>query len=279
LRAHKTGRTGFSLVELSIVLVVIGLLVGGVLTGKSLIESSQRRSLLADIASINTATMVFKDKYLSLPGDTSLASSLNLPNVTSPGCQANSYILDNGIIDIVGAHATCTGYLCGCEQGLYVRQLSNSGMISNQVYTVPASSGLGYVLMSKAYSNAYILPYNWGNVNGGGDGVHWLVAEKSSQYGYYSLPGVMGISGSGTWNAFSSSEAYFLDGKIDDGMPLTGTVRMKNQTGLGVWVSGYIEYGNCATSNTPSTSTYQNEDAIQDVNGKRGCNLAFRSSF
>ncbi len=54
----------FSLVELSIVLVILGLLVGGVLSGQSLIRAAELRSITEDYARYVTATHTFKDKYL-----------------------------------------------------------------------------------------------------------------------------------------------------------------------------------------------------------------------
>ena len=68
---YKLYRTesGFSLVELSIVLVVLGLMVGGILAGKSLIRASQLRGVIAERESIVVATKAFRDKYFGLPGD------------------------------------------------------------------------------------------------------------------------------------------------------------------------------------------------------------------
>jgi prepilin-type N-terminal cleavage/methylation domain-containing protein len=59
----------FSLVELSIVLVILGLLVGGVLSGQSLIKAAAIRKQMNQINDIEVATLSFKDKYFSLPGD------------------------------------------------------------------------------------------------------------------------------------------------------------------------------------------------------------------
>lgn len=76
-------RKAFTLVELSIVLIIIGLLVGGILAGKHLIRSAQVRSLSTDHQQFVTAMHTFKDKYFYVPGD--------LPNAfdfwgTEAGC-------------------------------------------------------------------------------------------------------------------------------------------------------------------------------------------------
>lgn len=60
---------GFTLIELAIVLVVIGLLLGGILKGQELIESARARNLMSQMDSIKAAYYAFQDKYRALPGD------------------------------------------------------------------------------------------------------------------------------------------------------------------------------------------------------------------
>jgi prepilin-type N-terminal cleavage/methylation domain-containing protein len=65
---HKIIR-GFTLIELAIVLVVIGLLLGGILKGQELIESARARNLISQLDSIKAAYFTFQDKYRAVPGD------------------------------------------------------------------------------------------------------------------------------------------------------------------------------------------------------------------
>ncbi len=62
-------RKGFTLVELSIVLVIIGLLLGGVLKGKSMIDNAKLKRVKSDVDGIVAATYGYQDKYGYLPGD------------------------------------------------------------------------------------------------------------------------------------------------------------------------------------------------------------------
>lgn len=62
-------KRGFTLVELSIVLVIIGLLIGGILVAQSLIDSTKVSSTVSQIQQFDAAAMVFKDKFRDLPGD------------------------------------------------------------------------------------------------------------------------------------------------------------------------------------------------------------------
>ena len=62
-------RRGFTLVEMSIVLVIIGLIIGGVLVGRDLIQASTIRSQISQIEKYQTAVKTFRNKYDGLPGD------------------------------------------------------------------------------------------------------------------------------------------------------------------------------------------------------------------
>lgn len=66
---------GFSLVELAIVLIIIGLIVGGVLKGQDLINSARVNDVQTTLNKIRTATNTFQDKYVALPGDFDKAST------------------------------------------------------------------------------------------------------------------------------------------------------------------------------------------------------------
>src|ERR1700735_2969244 len=64
-----TAQRGFTLIELSIVLVIIGLIVGGVLVGQDLIRAADVRAQISQIEKYQTAVNTFRGKYGYLPGD------------------------------------------------------------------------------------------------------------------------------------------------------------------------------------------------------------------
>lgn len=87
----KSHRSAFTLVELAIVLVIIGLLVGGVLVGQQLIRSAKQRAVGARFTRLHLATETFRTKYGQMPGDFNRASS----NLACTNCDGNG----DGIIE------------------------------------------------------------------------------------------------------------------------------------------------------------------------------------
>ena len=67
--AGRRKQAGFTLVEIAIVLVIIGLLLGGVLKGQELINSAKVKNFATDFRNIPLFIYGYQDKYKSLPGD------------------------------------------------------------------------------------------------------------------------------------------------------------------------------------------------------------------
>ncbi|MBA3023469.1 MAG: prepilin-type N-terminal cleavage/methylation domain-containing protein [Gammaproteobacteria bacterium] len=71
----KQKQSGFTLIEIAIVLVIIGLLLGGVLKGQELINSAKVKNLATDFKNIPVFIYGYQDKFRSIPGDDGLAAS------------------------------------------------------------------------------------------------------------------------------------------------------------------------------------------------------------
>ncbi len=69
----NTKQKGFTLVEIAIVLVIVGLLIGGVLKGQAMITNAKIKRIESDNAGIAAAMFSYQDRYLQLPGDDSAA--------------------------------------------------------------------------------------------------------------------------------------------------------------------------------------------------------------
>jgi prepilin-type N-terminal cleavage/methylation domain-containing protein len=96
----KSNQSGFTLIEIAIVLVIIGLLLGGVLKGQELINSAKVKNLATDFKNIPVYIYGYQDKYKALPGD-----DLNVTThvgATATACTPLAASLcapGNGIID------------------------------------------------------------------------------------------------------------------------------------------------------------------------------------
>jgi len=113
----RTSR-GFTLIEIAIVLVVIGLLLGGVLKGQELITGAKVRSLIAQQDGIKAAFFGFQDRFRALPGDYTAASSNINCNGGCPNGNGNGRI-EKGAGGTpheeiyIWAHLTGAGFLNG----------------------------------------------------------------------------------------------------------------------------------------------------------------------
>lgn len=101
----KNARKGFTLVELTIVMVIIGLLIAGILKGQELINSGKVKALAADFRNIPTAYYAYQDKFHAIPGDDAavvahLGAAATL--ATTPASKIGNGILD-GAFDSVTA--------------------------------------------------------------------------------------------------------------------------------------------------------------------------------
>jgi len=83
---HK--QRGFTLIEIAIVLVIIGLLLGGVLKGQELITSARVRNLISQQDGIKAAYFGFLDRFRALPGDYNQAT-VNITGIITTTCSGN----------------------------------------------------------------------------------------------------------------------------------------------------------------------------------------------
>jgi len=94
-RQMKRQQSGFTLVEIAIVLVIIGLLLGGILKGQELINSAKVKNLANDFRVIPTYIYAYQDKYKALPGDDAQATT----HLTPPAGVTITNGNGNGVID------------------------------------------------------------------------------------------------------------------------------------------------------------------------------------
>jgi prepilin-type N-terminal cleavage/methylation domain-containing protein len=87
---NRNNQRGFTLVEIAIVLVIIGLLLGGILKGQELINSAKVRNLVDMNSGVQAAYYGFIDRYRKIPGDLKAADSCTLIGSNVPGCSGTT---------------------------------------------------------------------------------------------------------------------------------------------------------------------------------------------
>lgn len=96
----KRNQSGFTLIEIAIVLVIIGLLLGGVLKGQELINSAKVKNLATDFKNIPVYIYGYQDKYKALPGDqTQAVLDTQFPPANTATAATTTATLANGVIN------------------------------------------------------------------------------------------------------------------------------------------------------------------------------------
>ena len=181
---------GFTLVEIAIVLVIIGLLLAGVLKGQEMIENGRVKSAATDLNGVAAAYNSYLDRYKAVPGDDG-------PTATIQARGASWTLMTggdaNGVI-VAAANATFTG---AGESGLFFRHLRAAGYLTGD----PALIGV----------NA--LPLNaWGGRTG--------IVNVASIQGRPAVARLLVCTGN-----VPGKSASALDVQLDDRLPNTGNLR------------------------------------------------------
>ncbi len=123
---------GFTLIEIAIVLVIIGLLLGGVLKGQELITSARVRNIISQQDGVKAAFFGFLDRYRAYPGDYGQAT-INIPGcATCQNGNNDGQILTNGaIIESIAVweHLSKAGFINGSY--IYAATETNSSAPTN----------------------------------------------------------------------------------------------------------------------------------------------------
>jgi len=233
---------GFTLVELAIVMIVIGLLIGGVLKGQELVKNSQITGTIAQVHALTGATQGFKDAYRGLPGDLRQVDALaKIPNcAVTRGCDASRTParLGNGRIEPWWASNAVTNPFD-----------PNHGMMWGAVPPLDEA----YAFFIQLNLTNYISSFD------GSNGPHIITKLKQTYLTpqYYAHPGapagnyfrVMNINGTGSISSRSLSPAIAarFDQKMDDGNPVAGSVRADTTGGCTIGTE-YDEKNTAATA-------------------------------
>ncbi len=187
---------GFTLIEIAIVLVIIGLLLGGVLKGQELINTARVRALNNSVDGITAAWFSFQDRYRAFPGDYATAqSTINLPGAPQGG-DANGQVDTTAEAGRIWVHLEAAGYI--------------TGGYADDTVTIALDEYAGSVLESPD--------------NGFGSGMVLSLGREINNGGNVPVAAHELITGRG----IPVEVLAELDRKVDDGSAVSGAMQLGN---------------------------------------------------
>lgn len=262
----KCYAAGFTLLEMSIVLVIIGLMAGGVMLGVNVARAQQVRQVLDDAGSYRNALGLFELRYSEVPGDFSTATSVW--GRADGGTPASSNCATPATDTANGGKATCNGDGDGLiESSNYEsfrawQHMMAGGFIVGHYTGVYVTGGTSYAVPGtnspvSSVKNATFFLDSFGT----------LASDADRYDGDYDNVLVFGLKTTNTYPttaAISGKEAYALDVKEDDGYPGFGNIL--------AWKPA--AHANCSTSATASNARYQKDYTSDDA-----CGLFFLNTY
>jgi len=235
---------GFTLIEISIVLVIIGLIVGGVLVGQDLIRAAGVRAQISQIEKYQTAVNTFRGKYGALPGDLNDATARQ-SGFAQRGAGTGQGD-GNGVLEgWCGGGYDLGSFMCGENTMFWVDLTSANGLNVNLIdgsFTTATPTDQGaWNLCCNGAETALDLYFPRAAV-GGVAHIYVYSANGTNYFGLGALHDVLGDWGyTGGFLALTVYQAYNIDRKVDDGFPLTGTVIERgvlDPVDYGPWIYG-----------------------------------------
>jgi len=213
---------GFTLVEIAIALVIIGLLIGGMLKGQELITGARVRNLISQQDDIKAAFFAFQDRYRALPGDYAFAD-------TNINCGASPCSNGNGNGRIESAATPINGSVTH-EETLVWSHLASSGFL-NGSYTFADTAATDATTPKSPYGS-------------------YLDLETDQQYGQGTPPLKHNLKTGAQIPVETISE---VDRKLDDGLPYTGIFQFSTYAAAGATAPVATGAGGCIdTTSTPN---------------------------
>ena len=186
---------GFTLVEIAIVLVIIGLLLGGILRGQELIQGARVRNVIDQQNGVRAAYFAFQDRFRMVPGD--------LGN-------AQIAIVGSGVLASTDGAAGGNGVIAAADSSSAFQNLTATGFLSCSVCTVATVASTSANSPTNVYGGVLQLVTDTALANFGAAFGLVLPAPRTNIK---------------TGNQIPSNVMAEIDLKMDDGNPYTGNFR------------------------------------------------------
>jgi prepilin-type N-terminal cleavage/methylation domain-containing protein len=197
---------GFTLVEIAIVLVIIGLLLGGILKGQEMITQAKIKNVIADFSGVSAAYHGYVDRYKKIPGDDPCAGG----SVTAANCGTTTGRWTGAVAGdgngVVAGKYNVTG-AATAESRQWWDHLRRAGFVSGVGDQQPFNALSGMI----------------GVQTGDGSATPVAALKDASGNGFV---GVIICSAN-----LPDKITIAADTQMDDGVPNAGTVRAQQQTG------------------------------------------------
>jgi prepilin-type N-terminal cleavage/methylation domain-containing protein len=260
---------GFTLIELAIVIVVVGLITAGVVGGSSLIESSKRQQQLVFFENVNRSALAFKLEYNAIPGDIKDAW-----DYWGDDCGANAGQC-NGNGDKVVNSNVWDGYLyhVNKERCMFWKHMALAGIWKEKYpcegTIMPDNAPINSLNPDTHYMVSAKCPP--GNTNTNCNSYDKFIKTKN----YLFTSGKAMDGGNTVWvrcnwyKAFTPQQMKFFDKKIDDGKPQKGKLVVTDHTG-----------STCGSEIATSASPCLNDDNDYDLsNDEHACQMRLELDF
>lgn len=214
MQPRSRTEAGFTLAELAIVVLIVGLLIAGVLKGAQLVTNARMQRTVADLIQFSTAYGKFLDQYHAMPGDMIDATT------RIAGCDATSSCVNGDGNRVVGVTITAWGgpddTTIADENSQFWKHLALAGFINGLNPNASGTAAFGYSSPEAPLKGGYYVSDINQPAGGAGQGLQIRIQSiPSNAY-------------NGGDEALTPHQSFWIDTKLDDGIATTGVVRTFN---------------------------------------------------